>query len=417
MTQTFVVVGANLAGGNAAQALRAEGFTGRLVLVGAEDQLPYERPPLSKELLLGTKTFADTLLQPESFYDEHDIDLRLGRRVVRIGATGGEVELDDGSAIRADKVLLCTGSRPRLLEVEGAHLPGVTYLRTLEDAERIRNALTQGASLVVVGCGFVGTELAASACSLGNDVTMLELDDVPLHRILGRDIGDRIARLHLSQGVRLLTGVGVARFEGDTRVRRVVTTDGRVVDADLVVIGVGVEPETELAVSAGLDVDNGIVVDGRCQTSNPAVFAAGDVANHFNPVLGRRIRLEHWQNAQNQGIAAARSMLGSADTYGEVPWFWSHQYDVNLQVAGHPHADDDVVWRGTLESLDFAAFYLRAGVLVGAIGANRPRDVRSATRLIAARGRPDPALLTDPTVDLRKVDLATPDGAFVPTSA
>lgn len=417
MTQTFVVVGANLAGGNAVQTLRAEGFTGRLVLVGAEDQLPYERPPLSKELLLGTKTFAETLLQPESFYDAHDIDLRLGRRVVRIGAADGEVQLDDGSAIRADKVLLCTGSRPRPLEVEGAHLPGITYLRTLEDAELIRNALTQGASLVVVGCGFVGTELAASACALGNDVTMLELDDVPLHRILGRDIGERIARLHVGHGVRLLTGVGVARFEGDTRVRRVVTTDGRVVDADLVVIGIGVEPETELAVSAGLAVDNGIVVDGRCQTSNPAVFAAGDVANHFNPVLGQRIRLEHWQNAQNQGIAAARSMLGSADTYGEVPWFWSHQYDVNLQVAGHPRADDDVVWRGTLESLDFAAFYLRAGVLVGAIGANRPRDVRSATRLIAARGRPDPALLTDPKVDLRKVDLATPDGAFVPTSA
>lgn len=405
MAQTFVIVGANLAGGNAAQTLRSEGFDGRLVLVGAEDVLPYERPPLSKEFLLGTKTAADTLLKPASFYDEQDIELRLGRRVLRLLPGGRELELDDGSSIVADKVLLCTGSRPRPLHVPGADLDGITYLRTLKDAELIRNGLSEGASLVVVGCGFVGTELAACARSLGNQVTMIELDDVPLRRVLRPEIGERLARLHRDRGVQMRTGVAIERFEGDTRVRRVVTTDGRVIEADVVVVGIGVEPSTELAESARINVRNGIVVDDRCQTSTPGVYAAGDVANHPNAILGERIRVEHWQNAQNQGIAAARSMLGSVDGYGEVPWFWSHQYDINLQVAGHPSVHDEVLWRGTLESLDFTAFYLRRGVLVGAVGANRPRDVRAAMRLIAVNCRPDPAMLTDPSVDLRRTDL------------
>lgn len=399
MTQTFAVVGANLAGGRAVETLRSEGFTGRLVLVGAEPDLPYERPPLSKELLLGTKVSADTLLQPRSFYDEQDIELRLGRRAVRLLPASRELELDDGGWIVADKVLLCTGSRPRMLRAPGSDLAGITYLRTLEDAARIRAALLAGASVVVVGCGFVGTELAACARLMGNPVTMLELD-VPLGRALRREVGERLTDLHRENGVNVRIGAGVARFEGDGRVRRVVTTDGCTIDADLVVVGVGAEPATELADSAGIATGNGILVDERCRTSQPGVYAAGDVANHPNPILGERIRVEHWQNAQNQGMAAARSMLGSEAAYHDVPWFWSHQYDVNLQVAGHPRDDDQVVWRGSLNGLDFTAFFLRGGVLVGAMSANRPREVRAATKLIARRGRPDPEWLTDPTVDL-----------------
>jgi 3-phenylpropionate/trans-cinnamate dioxygenase ferredoxin reductase subunit len=399
MTQTFAVVGANLAGGRAAETLRAEGFSGRLVLIGAEPDLPYERPPLSKDVLLGTKPSAGTVLHPQSFYDEQHIELRLGRRAVRLLPGSRELELDDGSSIVADKVLLCTGSRPRTLSAPGSDLAGITYLRTLEDAARIREALLAGASVVVVGCGFVGTELAACARSLGNPVTILELA-VPLGRGLRREIGERLIDLHRENGVQVHIGAGVARFEGDRRVRRVVTTDGRTIDADLVVVGVGAEPATELADSAGIATCNGILVDERCRTSQQGVYAAGDVANHPNPILGHRIRVEHWQNAQNQGIAAARSMLGSESSYVDVPWFWSHQYDVNLQVAGHPGDEDQILWRGSLESLDFTAFFLREGVLVGAAGANRPREVRAATRLIARRGRPDPEWLTDPSVDL-----------------
>ncbi|TYB41063.1 NAD(P)/FAD-dependent oxidoreductase [Actinomadura chibensis] len=403
-TPTYVIVGAGLAGGRAAGTLRAEGFDGRVVLVDAEPHPPYERPPLSKELILGTKQPADARVFPESFYRDNDIDLLLGTGVARLDPARRRVELAGGGTIPADKVLLATGTRPRPLPVPGADLEGVHHLRTLDDAAAIRAALLAGGALVLVGGGFIGAELAASARALGNPVTMIELDDLPMRRVLGPGIAAPLTRLHRERGVRVLTRTGVERIEGDAagrRVRRVVTTGGEAIDADLVVVGIGVRPNDELAARGGLDVGDGVRVDARCVTSHPDVYAAGDVARHPNPVLGESVRLEHFQNAQDQGIAAARSMLGKAEPYAPVPWFWSDQYDLNIQMSGHPRPTDAVVWRGEPDEMRFTACYLRDGVLVAAIGVNRPRDVRAATRLIAGRARPDPRLLADAGVDVR----------------
>jgi len=319
------------------------------------------------------------------------------------------VELAGGERLKADKVLLCTGGGVRRLDVPGAKLGGVHYLRDIDDAAAVRARLTEGASVVVVGAGFIGAEVAACARQSGCDVTVIEVADVPLWRVLGRELGELYARAHRERGVDLRTGVGVDRIEGDSCARAVVSTDGDVIEADVVVVGVGIEPATELAERAGIKTGNGILVDELCQTSLDGVYAAGDVANHPNPILGERVRLEHWQNAQNQGVAAARSMLGGTEAFAEVPWFWSDQYDLNLQMAGHPRATDSVVWRGERDALDFSAFYLRDGVLVGIVAvsgsraANRGREVRAAMKLIERRATVDAADLADESVDLRKV--------------
>ncbi|WP_067452156.1 NAD(P)/FAD-dependent oxidoreductase [Actinomadura macra] len=408
---THVIVGAGLAGGRAAGTLREEGFDGRVILIDAEPHPPYERPPLSKELILGTKEPADARLFPEPFYQDNDIELLLGADVARLVPEERRVELADGASVPADKVLLTTGSRPRPLPVPGADLEGVHHLRTLDDAQAIRAALQDGAALVVVGGGFIGAELASSARALGNRVTMVELDHLPMRRVLGDDIAELLTRHHRERGVRVITQAGVERFEGGgtpgRRVRRVVTTDGQSIPADLVVVGVGVLPNDELAARSGLAVGDGVLVDEYCATSHPDVYAAGDVARHPNPVLGGPVRLEHFQNAQNQGMAAARSMLGKGEPYAQVPWFWSDQYELNIQMSGHPRPTDTVVWRGEPDDMRFTACYLRDGVLVAAIGVNRPRDVRAATGLIAARARPDENLLADTSVDIRRT---TPRG-------
>jgi 3-phenylpropionate/trans-cinnamate dioxygenase ferredoxin reductase subunit len=403
MTETYVVVGASLAGARAVETLRAEGFDGRVVLVGAENHLPYDRPPLSKEVILGHKQPGETLIHPAEFYSDNDIELLLGARATRIDTHGSRVELDRGRSIAADKVLLCTGTTPRRPDVPGLDLDGVHFLRTVDDSAAIRDKLRAGGSVVIVGGGLIGIELAASALVLGNDVTVLERDAGLLRRVLGARIGDRLSRLHSENGIRIRTNAEVARIEGDHHVRRVHTMDGFVVDADVVVVGIGVVPAIELARDSGIDLDNGIIVDEFCETSVPNVYAAGDIANHLNEVAGERIRLEHWQNAQNQGIAAARSMVGHREPYRDVPWFWSDQGETNIQVAGRPRASDDLVWRGDPESMEFSVFHLRDGVLVGAVGVNRRRDVRMAMSLIDKQVRPERALLADPAVDLRKI--------------
>ncbi|MFC7451138.1 NAD(P)/FAD-dependent oxidoreductase [Rhodococcus daqingensis] len=407
MTETYVVVGASLAGARAVEALRTEGFDGRVVLVGAENHLPYDRPPLSKEVILGHKQPGETLIHPAEFYSDNDIELLLGARATRIDAHGRRVELDRGRSIPADKVLLCTGTTPRRPDVPGMDLDGVHLLRTVDDSIAIRDQLRAGGSVVIVGGGLIGIELAASALALGNDVTVLERDAGLMRRVLGAQVGDRLSRLHSDRGVRIRTNAEVARIEGDRRARRVHTTDGFAVDADLVVIGIGVVPAIDAARDSGIDIDNGIVVDEYCETSMPNVYAAGDVASHPNELAGERIRLEHWQNAQNQGIAAARSMVGRREPYRDVPWFWSDQGDTNIQVAGHPRVSDDLVWRGDPESLEFTVFHLRDGVLAGVVGVNRRRDVRMAMNLIDKRVRPDPALLADPAVDIRRIGEAS----------
>lgn len=398
-----MIIGAGLAGVRAAAALRSEGFDGRVVLIGAERHLPYDRPPLSKKVLRGTQSQSDIRLHPEDFYDGAAIDLHIGTEATRLLARERRVVLSTGETLRADKVLLCTGGTARRLAVPGAELTGVHYLRSLDDALAIRERLGSGASVVVVGAGWIGAEVAASARELDGEVTLLEIESIPLSRVLGEELGRVYAQLHRDRGVDLRTGVGVTRIDGTDRVREVVTTDGRTVPADFVVVGVGMQPDTRLAEAAGIAVDNGILVDACGETSVPGVFAAGDVTNRLDMSTGRRVRSEHWQSAQRHAVSTARSMLGQREPFGEVPWFWSDQYGIGLQMAGDPVAADEVVSRGDVEDLCFAAFYLQRGRMVAAVGVNRPRDVRAAMGLIE-RGCPvDRTALSDASVDLRQL--------------
>ena len=401
-------MGANLAGGRAAEALRTKGFDGRLVLIGAEAYPPYERPPLSKDVLHGGRHPDQTYLRSAPDWASLEVELRLGATVVKLRPDERAVELAGGEIVTADKVLLCTGGHVRRLAVPGAQLEGVHYLRTIDDAVGVRARLEPGASVVVIGAGFVGAEVAAVSRRLGCQVTMIEIADVPMWRVLGRELGELYARAHRDRGVDLRSGVGVDRIEGDSRARAVVTTNGDVIAADTVVVGIGIEPAIELAESAGAATANGIVVDEFCRTSIDGVFAAGDVASHPNPVLGERLRLEHWQNAQNHAVAAAASMVGRREPFAEVPWFWSDQYDLNLQMAGHPRGTDQVIWRGNPEALAATAFYLRKGVIVGAVGINRGRDIRAAIRLIADRATPDPLALADQNTSLPDANSTRP---------
>lgn len=396
--RTVVIVGAGLTAGAAAAGLREEGFDGRVVVVGEEPHPPYERPPLSKELLRGEQDRDAVFVRPRSWYEEQEVDLRLGIRAERLDPAGPAVELAGGERIAADAVLLATGGRPRVLADPSDR---ILYLRTIEDAERIRDHLRPGHRLVVVGGGFIGAEVAASARGMGADVTMLEMAAVPLEAVLGREIGEVYAAIHRDHGVDLRTEAVVSSVEESAGGVVVRTRDGEAVEGDAAVIGVGIVPADEVAREAGLEVGDGVVVDERCRTSAPGVFAAGDVARHHHPVFGRPIRVEHFDNALRQGAAAARSMLGREEPYDHPHWFWSDQYDVNLQMAGHPGEWDRMVVRGSLGAWSFAAFYLREGVLVAALSVNRGRDVRRTMKLIGARARPDPDRLADEDVDLR----------------
>ena len=399
--RTIVIVGANLAGGRAAEALRAKGFDGRVVLIGAEPHPPYERPPLSKELLMGSMGAEAPLLRSEAAWAELGVDLVLGELVTAVEPAAGGVTLADGRFVAADRVLLCTGSRPRLLEGPGCDLPGIVHLRTLDDATAIASRLGDGASVVVVGAGFVGAEVAASAVARGCRVTMLEAEVAPLQRVFGPDLGAFFADLHRSHGVDLRTRTTVERFTGGDRVERVVLSDGDTVEADIVVVGIGVTPATELAEAAGAVVADGVAVDERCRTSIDGLYAAGDVTRHPNRILGTSLRLESWHNAQQQAVAAAGSMIGEPGAYDEVPWFWSDQYDVNLQMAGLPVTSGRACVRGDPGGGSFCVFAVRDGRLVGALGVNRPRDLRRSMALIRSQAPVDPARLSDEDVDLR----------------
>ncbi len=397
----LVVVGASLAGGRAVETLREEGFDGRVVLVGAEPDRPYERPPLSKEVLRSQAHPETVYLRDESWYDENDVELRLGTTATSL--TPGELTLDDGHTVGFDACLIATGGRVRTLDVPGAELGGVRYLRTIREASELAGELAGHPRVVVVGAGFIGAEVAASARTLGCEVTMLEILDVPLARVLGDDLGRLYAQLHRDHGVDLRLGEGVDRFEGAGRVSSVVGTSGTTYAADVVVIGVGIVPNVELAAEAGLECANGVLVDERCRTSSEAVFAAGDVANRPDAFSGERIRVEHFQNAQNQGPAAARSMLGRDEPFQEVPWFWSDQYDVNLQMLGHPSADAERIVRGDLGSRDFVALYVRGDWLIAAVAMNRGKDISAARRLIERRVAVERERLADEDVALREL--------------
>ena len=398
--RTFVIVGASLAGAKAAETLRAEGFDERVVLVGAEDERPYERPPLSKDYLRGEAERETVYVHPEGFYADHDIELRLGRTAVSVDVAGSELALDDGERLRYDRLLLATGAEPRSLSIPGGDLDGVLYLRSVADCDALRRRLERGGTVVVIGAGWIGAEVAASARQRGLDVTVIDPLTVPLERVLGTEVGAVYRDIHVDHGVHMLLGTGVEAFEGDTAVERVRTSDGRELDCDFVVVGVGVQPRIGLAAQAGLAVDNGILVDEHLHTSAPGVFAAGDVANAHHPFYGERIRVEHWANALHQGPVAARAMLGHADVYDRLPYFFSDQYDVGMEYAGFARRWDRVIFRGDPATREFIAFWLTGDRVVAGMNVNVWDVIEPIQRLIGERVAVDDRRLADPDVPL-----------------
>jgi 3-phenylpropionate/trans-cinnamate dioxygenase ferredoxin reductase component len=408
--QMHVIVGASLAGAKAAETLREEGFDGRVVLVGSEEERPYERPPLSKDYLRGEVGREKVYVHDDGFYAEHDIELRLGRTALSLDTANTRLELDDGELLSYDRLLLATGAEPRRLSVPGADLDGVFYLRSVRDSDALRERLDRGGAVVVVGAGWIGAEVAASARQRGLDVTVIEPASVPLERVLGKEAGAIYGEIHADHGVRMLLGAGVDAFEGDGVVERVRTSDGRVVDCDFVVVGVGVEPRIALAAQAGIAVDNGVLVDEHLQTSVPGVFAAGDVAAAQHPFYGERIRVEHWANALNQAPAAARSMLGQSAAYDRLPYFFSDQYDVGMEYTGFARAWDRVVFRGDPATREFVAFWLVEDHVVAGMNVNVWDVTDPIKRLIGERIAVDDGELADTDVPLDELASATGRG-------
>jgi 3-phenylpropionate/trans-cinnamate dioxygenase ferredoxin reductase component len=397
METTFAIVGGGLAGAKAAETLRSEGFDGRLVLIAAEDELPYERPPLSKDLLRGEAERDSTHVHPAEFYEDNNVELLRGRVATSLDAKAATLTLDDGSELAYDALLIATGAEPRRLPVPGVDLDGVHLLRTLTDCEQLRAKLQKGGHAVVIGGGWIGCEVAASARSFDVGVTLLPGTELVLEHVLGKELGRYYNDVHTSHGVKILGGASVEAIEGDGRAERVRTTGGETIDCDLVVMGVGVAPRVQLAETAGLRIDNGIVADARLATSAPNVYAAGDVANHIHPRFGP-LRTEHWHNALEQGPAAARSMLGGTDPYDRIPYFFSDQYDVGMEYAGHAAGADRVVFRGDPAGGEFIAFWLKGNTLLAGMNVN----VWDVTDDIQARigSEVDPGRLSDPDVAL-----------------
>ena len=396
---TFVVVGAGLAGAKTAEALRADGFEGRVVVVGDEVDRPYVRPPLSKGYLQGSADRGSIDVHPADWYAEHDVELQLGSAVTSVDPSTHRVIRHDGVALTYDKLLFATGSTPRRLPVPGADLDGVLTLRRVGDSDRIRTGFARASRMVVIGAGWIGLEVTAAARATGVDVTVLEAAELPLLSVLGREVALVFADLHRAHGVDLRFGVGVTEITGNSsgRVTGVLLANGSRVDADLVVVGVGASPNTELAVGAGLATDNGITVDAHLRTSDPDIFAAGDVANAFHPLLGRHIRVEHWANALNQPAVAARSMLGLDAVYDRLPYFYTDQYELGMEYSGYvePGGYDEVVFRGDLQGLEFVAFWLRNQRVVAGMNVNI-WDVNDTVQALISSRRPvDPSLLTD----------------------
>jgi 3-phenylpropionate/trans-cinnamate dioxygenase ferredoxin reductase subunit len=408
MPDTHVIVGAALAGAKAAEALREEGFDGRVVLIGSEPELPYERPPLSKEYLRGEAPREKARVHDEGFYEQHDIELRTGTTVSAVDTAAREVELDSGERLGYDRLLLATGAEPRRVSVPGADLDGVHYLRDLADADALAARLAKGSGRVaVIGAGWIGSEVAASARVKGLEVALVEMADVPLERVLGREVGEIYAGVHRDHGVDLHLGATLEAFEGAGRVERVKLAGGVAVDCDFVVVGIGVTPRTELAERAGLEVGDGILVSKRLETSVSGVFAAGDVANAFHPFYGRKLRVEHWANALNQPATAARAMLGKeGESYERLPYFFSDQYDVGMEYVGYATEWDEVVLRGDPSAPEFVAFWLKGGAVVAGMNVNVWDVVEPIKALIESRQRVDVARLRDPDVPLEQLATA-----------
>lgn len=399
----IAIIGAGQAGGRAAEALRSAGHAGPITLIGEEQHPPYERPALSKEFLQHGSLERLAWIRADSWYESNGITLLRGTKAVAVDRSRRRVVFDDGSQSEYELLLLATGARVRPLTVRGADHPLVNYVRTIEDSRRLRRRLVAGAHVVVIGAGFIGMEVAAAARLCGCEVTVLEMAELPLMRSLPPALGRFYVQLHGTHGVTVHTGVRVLGVTDENGRARVFADGAEIPPADVVVAGLGITPNTELARAAEVEVDDGVLVDEYCRTSDPHIFAAGDVSRHFNPLLGRRLRLESWQNAQNQAIAAARNMLGAARPYAQIPWFWSDQYDVNLQIAGIAEPGQEVIRRGRPGQGPVLYLHLSENRLAAAIGINCGREVRFAREIIAMGGTAERATLADETVSLARV--------------
>jgi len=395
-----VIVGASLGGAKAAEAMRAAGFDGPITLIGAENETPYERPPLSKGYLQGKAERETIYVHSRPWYNESEIDLRLGVTVTAIDRAAHEIQLADGSRVGYAKLLLTTGSSPRRLPIPGADADGVLYLRSVEDSDKLKETIAAADRIAVIGAGWIGLETAAAAREAGVEVTVLEAAELPLLRVLGRQVAQVFYDLHSDHGVDLRMSVQVAEITQENgRVSGVRLADGSYIPADAVIVGVGITPNTQLAEQAGLEIENGIKVDASLRTSDPDIYAAGDVANAYHPLLGKHIRVEHWANALNQPQTAAKAMIGQEATYDRVPYFFTDQYDLGMEYSGYvePGGYDEVVFRGDVPGREFVAFWLGDGGRVLAGMNVNVWDVNDAIQAhVRSQEAVDPAALRDP---------------------
>ncbi|MEM9622932.1 MAG: FAD-dependent oxidoreductase [Pseudomonadota bacterium] len=395
----MVIIGAGHAAGQAAASLRQEKYEGPITIIGDEPHIPYQRPPLSKGYLSGEQGLDRVYLRPQKFYDDKDINLLLGVTATAIDRAAKAVQLDNGEAVSYDKLIISTGSRPRILNIDGSDLEGIHYLRTIADVDAIRAAMQPGKNLVITGGGYIGLEVAAVGIEQGMNVRVLEMEERILQRVTTPEMSAYYHQLHTGRGVHIHTSTGVTGFAGDGKVSRVLCGDTGEFDADLVVVGIGIIPNTELAEAAGLTCDNGIVVDDHCQTSDPDIYAAGDCTNHPNPLLNRRLRLESVPNAMEQARVCVSNMLGGDKVYAAMPWFWSDQYELKLQMVGFSADGDQQVVRGDMDANQFAVFYLKDGAVVAADAVNSPKEFMICKQLVGQQV--DAATLADSESDLK----------------
>lgn len=411
MSETIVIAGAGHAAGQAAASLRQKKFAGRIVMVGDEAYVPYQRPPLSKKYLAGELETSRLYFKPENFYPDHDIEMRLSTRVESLDPAAKSVQLDNGEQLNYSKLLLTTGSRVRKLSIPGHDLAGIHYLRTIDDVLHIQNDFAEGARLVIVGAGYIGLEVAAIAVKRGIDVTVLETENRAMNRVVAPEVSEFFQELHRKAGVKIEFGRMVKEFGGNGKIDRVVCSDGYTVPADICIVGIGIVPNSEIAAAAGLECNNGIVVDEFARTSAPDIYAAGDCTYHPNSLLGINLRLESVHNALEQAKTAAASMCGELTPYAQIPWFWSDQYDVKLQIVGLSQGYDQLITRGDKSAHAFAAFYLQGGRLLAVDAINSPREFMLGKKLVAAKAVFDPQQLADESMDFKTMATAALEAA------
>ena len=394
----MVIIGCGQAGGQAAASLRQEKYEGPITMIGQEPYIPYQRPPLSKQYLSGEQEKEKLSLRQESFYSEKEINLKLGTSVLSLDPDKRELQLENGETVTYDKLLVATGGRPRKLEVDGHTLKGIHYLRNIDDVDAIKTQMSTSQNLVIVGGGYIGLEVASVAIKRGLTVSVLEMESRILERVTTQEMSAFYHQLHTDEGVDILTSTQAKAFKGSETVESVVCGDHEI-PADLVIVGIGILPNTEMAEAAGLETNNGLVVDEHCRTSNEHIFAAGDCTNHPNPILNRRLRLESVPNAMEQGRVAASNMLGGSKSYASMPWFWSDQYEHKLQMVGFSKDSDQSIVRGDMESKSFTVFYLKDGSIIAADSVNNPKEFMASKQLVGKKASIE--ALADTSIELK----------------